>query len=256
MYELAERFTATKPRLLRLLAEFSECRRTVYLTADALNDLLSRDQPDVSEIVRQAGDSDTGLAIFFAEDRVVAVVPPFPILADRTDDGLATGPLADILERDRLIGVVLLRLGRYVVGVLRQSGPVASKTGSRYVKRRHRAGGSSQRRFERSRERLVRELFDKACEVVARVFAPYNQRIDHVLLGGERNTLRDFTRRCRHLTDLESRTLARILRVDRPGQRALERLPAQLWESRVYLFEGGPVRGEPFGKLRTGSVGP
>ena len=241
MLQLTERFTATKPRLLGLLAEFSECRRTVHLTSATLNALrqasASRDEPSVADITRQVGDSDTGLAIFFGEERVVAVIPPFPISADGTEDRADIGPLEDILDRDRLVGVVLLRLGRYAVGVLRGGRLVASKTGSRYVKRRHRAGGSSQRRFERSRERLVRELFDKACEVAEQVFAPYNRRMDHVLLGGERNTLRDFTRRCRHLTDLESSTLARILRVDRPGQRSLEKISTQMWESRVFVFE-------------------
>ena len=241
MYEITERFTATKPRLLNLLDELSECRRSVYLTPAKLDALRQappeRDESSVDEIARHVGDSDTGLAIFFAEDRVVAVVPPFPITAAGTDDEAVTGPLADILERDRLVGVVLLRLGRYAVGVLGGKDLVASKTGSRYVKRRHKAGGSSQRRFERSRERLVRELFDAACGVAGDVFGPYLKRLDHVFLGGERNTLREFTRRCRHLSDLQEKTLGRILRVDRPGQRALERLPAQLWESRVLVFE-------------------
>ncbi len=244
MYEIAERFTARKPRLLGLLAELeaSVCHRTVYLTAETLGAMRqaphSRDEFSVHEISRQSGDSDTGLAIFFTENRVVAVIPPFPIPVDLTGDRAVTGPLVDILERDRLIGVVLLRLGRYAVGVLHEAGLIASKTGSRYVKRSHRAGGSSQRRFERSRERLVRELFDAACGVVGDVIGPYGRQLDHVLLGGERNTLRGFTLRCPRMTNLQEKTLGRILRVDRPGQRALERLPAQVWESRVFVFEG------------------
>lgn len=244
MYQLTERFTANESRLLGLLAELGDCRRTAYLTPATLGALgqassASRHESSVAWIAREVGDSDTGLAIFFAEDRVLAVVPPFPISADGTQDGPNDAPLRDILERDRLVGVVLLRLGRYAVGVLRRGRLVASKTGSRHVKRRHKAGGTSQRRFERSRERLVREFFDKACEVAGQVFGPYNQRMDHVLLGGERNTLRDFTRRCRYLTDLGDKTLTRTLRVDRPGLRSLEKISPQVWESRVFVFEGG-----------------
>ena len=114
---------------------------------------------------------------------------------------------------------------------------VASKTGSRYVKNRHRAGGTSQHRFARSRERLIRELFDKACEVVRDVFSPYRNGMGHVFLGGEQHTLRAFVQRCRHLQALEEKTLKRRVQVDRPGQVALERIAFEVWKSRVLVYE-------------------
>ncbi len=244
MYRLSERFNASPARLLAILAELerSGCRSAAYLTPATLAGLRRGGRsptgsPVVDEVVREVGEADTGVAVFQAGERVVTVVPPFPLLADETRDEAFTGPLAELLERERLIGVVLLRLGRYAVGVVRRDGLVASKTGSRYVKRRHRAGGSSQRRFERSRERLVRELFDAVCVVVGDLFRPYGRRLEHVLLGGERHTLRDFTRRCPLMADLSGRSLGRILRVDRPGQQALQWIPGQVWESRVLFFE-------------------
>ena len=143
----------------------------------------------------------------------------------------------ELLASDRVIGVVLLRLGRYAVGVLRGDTLVASKTGTRHVKSRHRAGGSSQRRFERSRERLVRELYDKTCEVVTDVFSPHDRSIDYVLFGGERHTLRGLVQRCRYLSSLERKTLTRVLEVDRPGQKALEGIVGEVWTSRALIFE-------------------
>ena len=167
---------------------------------------------------------------------IAAVVPPFPVQENVAAEKAHTAPLIRLLGNELLVGVVLLRLGRYAVGVLRGSELVASKTGSRYVKSRHRAGGSSQRRFERSRERLVRELFDKACEVSQDVLSPFGERIDYILLGGERHTLRSFAQRCSHLKAREGITLSRVLQVDRPGQKALEGISGEVWKSRVLTF--------------------
>ena len=188
-------------------------------------------------VVRQVGQSDTGLVVFQTGDTTVAVVPPFPVAEDRLVDGIDATPLIELLDRDPVIGVVLLRLGRYAIGVLRGGTLVASKTGTRHVKSRHRAGGSSQRRFERSRERLVRELYDKTCEVVMDVFSPHDTSINYVLLGGERHTLRGLVQRCRYLRSLEQKTLTRVLEVDRPGQKALEGIVSEVWMSRVMVFE-------------------
>jgi hypothetical protein len=193
----------------------------------------------VACVAQLAGDAETGLVILSGESRVVAVAPPFPVRADSVAEGADPAPLLELLDQDLLIGVILLRLGRYAVGVLRRDALVASKTGSRYVKNRHRAGGSSQRRFERSRERLVRELFDKTCEVVRDVFSPYDDTMDYVLLGGERHTIGAFVRRCRSLQELQGhgpKTLGRVLRVDRPGQDALSGIASEVWKSRVLVF--------------------
>ena len=244
MYRLSERLNASPARLLTLLAELegSGCLSAAYLPPATLAGLdrggrSPAGSPAIDQVVLEVGKTDTGVAVFRSSERVMAVVPPFPFLEDEVRDGAVADPLVKLLERDRLAGVVLLRLGRYAVGVMRRDRLVESKTGSRYVKRRHRAGGSSQRRFERSRERLVRELFDAVCAVTTDLFHPYGRRLEHVLLGGERHTLNDFVRRCSTMADLGNRRLNRILRVDRPGLRALRRIPGQVWESRVLFFE-------------------
>ena len=248
MLQPAERYWATRSALLRLLAEVESsgwCRRTVYLTPATagpgqtthghagLGDSWER---RVASVVQQAGVSETGLVVFLGDERAVAVAPPFPIETGTLIDNAGTSSLRRLLTAELLVGVVLLRLGRYAVGVLRGDALVASKTGARYVKGRHRAGGSSQRRFERSRERLVRELFDKTCETVRGVFSPYESGMDHVLMGGERHTLRGFVQRCRYMKGLERITLKRVLQVERPGQKALDRIAPEVWKSEVLTF--------------------
>ena len=249
MLELVERHSTGKARLIRLLDEIAEdcwCERTLYLTPASLNAraddsrVVRTDRPDddVLAVVSQAvGESDTGLALFVGQGRAVAICPPFPLRDDVSRSGLVSSPLLRLLETEYLIGIVLLRLGRYAVGVLEGDKLIASKTAGRYMKSRHRAGGQSQRRFERSRERLIRELYDKTCEMTRSVFAPYADRIDYILLGGENSTLSGFTERCRLMRDFSHKTQKRRLAIDRPDQKTLNNIAFETWKSRVYSFQ-------------------
>ena len=184
--------------------------------------------------------SETGAALFLAPGASYLVLPPFPIAQESVHCGWEMGPLASLLAQSRLIGVVLLRLGRYAVGVYRGRTLLTSKTDTRQVHGRHRAGGSSQRRFERRREKQARELFDEACRVVGVQFGPYERELEHVFLGGEGHTLRAFRARCRALEALSDRVRERVLDVREPNRKALERLPETLLESQVYTL--GPQR--------------
>ena len=227
-------------RLLDYLAASGGCVRTLYLRPESTatpGDLGAG--PEHAGVLRQVGESETGLVLFWCDDRAWAVVPPFPIGSKSTSSGADTAPLKELLGSELHVGVVLLRLGRYAVGVLRGDRLLASKSGSRYVKSRHRAGGSSQRRFERSRQRLVRELFDKACQVAGEVLAPFDDRIDYLLLGGERHTLQRFVKRCALLQRSTPVTLKRRLAVERPGRAALEQVHHEVWKSRVLVFTRG-----------------
>lgn len=247
MLQISERYWAGKRRLLGLLDELDAsewCRHTLYLTPTSLESRLDLRTPppsnslenQISDPLQQAGESETGLVLFVGDDRTIAIAPPFPLHKDLQAEGAAVYPLVQLLNRELTVGVVLLRLGRYAVGVLRGENIVASKTDTRYVKSRHRAGGSSQRRFERSRERLVRELFDKVCETTQDIFTPHVRSINYVLMGGERHVLKGLVKRCRYLKDIEHKTLHRTLQVDRPGQAALGKVGREVWKSRVMTF--------------------
>ena len=252
MLELVERHSTGKARLRRLLDEVGEedwCERTLYLTPKSLAARMGESRtarparPDdevVNIVTRTVGESDSGIAIFIGQGRAIAICPPFPFQDDISRSGFVASPLLRLLETEYLIGIVLLRLGRYAIGVLRGDRLMASKTAGRYMKNRHRAGGQSQRRFERSRERLIRELYDKTCETARDVFAPYAKSMDYILLGGENSTLTGFTERCGLMQALNVKTLARRLVIDRPDQRTLKNIAFEAWKSRVYSFQTIP----------------
>ena len=103
------------------------------------------------------------------------------------------------------------------------------------MKNRHKAGGSSQRRFERSRERLIRELYDKTCEISKEIFGPYESRIDHLFFGGEKHTINGFQKRCIYINRFKNQTLERSLLFQHdPNQKTLENIHKEVWKSKLY----------------------
>lgn len=241
-YRIARRHWVTKARIRKLLTALEgsdEPYRTLYLKPDSQNSGPDAG-PEVDEVLREVPRSETGLAIFMGDGSAIAIAPPFPIEENAFAEGVDGSPLSELLDRNLTIGVVLLRLGRYAVGVTQGEKLLASKSGSRYVKNRHKQGGSSQRRFERSRERLVREIFDKACEVTRTVFAPYEGRMDYIMLGGEKTTLKGLEQRCAYLTKTDIEVLGRRLAVERPGKIAMEAIHREVWKSHVYALELTP----------------
>jgi hypothetical protein len=117
--------------------------------------------------------------------------PPFPPLdvATGTREGFDLAPLLEHASRDRVVGVVLVRLGGHAAGVFSGTRLVDSKVGSRLVHGRHKAGGSSQQRFARRREGQARVALDAAGEVAAAVLERHRRDIEGIVLGGDRRAL-------------------------------------------------------------------
>ena len=247
---MSERYFASPARVRRLLDEIVEDEegiRTLYLSpgppVPSVPNLrkLPIDGPSsahwIHEVLNTVPESETGAAVFWTDCSAWVVFPPFAIEEDRFTDEVDVSGLTEVYERDVTVGVVLLRMGRYAIGVVRGDELLASKTDTRHVKNRHRAGGSSQRRFMRSRDRLIRELYDEACEVSRRIFEPHLDSIDCVLTGGERQTINGFLKRCAFLEKSNLPVMKRLLAVDRPSHKALESIHREVWKSRVLVFD-------------------
>ena len=140
-----------------------------------------------------------------ADGAVAECHVPFPPLRDGAPaDGQtaqtaqAAGTCAEYGARiaahvcaDRTVGVFLVRLGGYAAGIFTGPAPVlaASKVGSRLVHGRSAAGGTSQHRFARRREKQASEALGAAADTAVAVFGPYAGRIDAVVLGGDRRAI-------------------------------------------------------------------
>jgi hypothetical protein len=171
-----------------------------------------------------------GAARIEAADETITVRPPFGLAHARVYESVELGPLFEALAEDHVVAALLVRLGGYAVGVFEGERLVASKVGSRFVKGRHKKGGSSANRFRRRREEQERALLDAATETAIRILEPYRERIEHVALGGDRAAAKKVAER---LPWLAEKRLERFFTVPEPRQRELERLPYELYAAEL-----------------------
>jgi hypothetical protein len=143
----------------------------------------------VASFARRHGDSGPpaaasggGVVAFTAADGAVAEChPPFPeSFVPPPGDASAeeiTALLAAHARAPRTVGVLLVRLGGYAAGVFTGYPPALadSKVGSRLVHGRSAAGGWSQQRFARRREKQANEALAAAADTAAAVFGRWAQ---------------------------------------------------------------------------------
>jgi hypothetical protein len=159
--------------------------------------------------------------------------PPLPVTATGTAAELAAHAAAD-----RTVAVLLVRLGGYAAGVFSGAQPqlVASKVGSRLVHGRSAAGGTSQHRFARRREKQAREALEAAADTAASVFAQFAGNLDALVLGGDKRamaTLRQDTR----LGPYFNLAVDRFLTVPDPRLVVLQGTPRMFRAVRIRLAE-------------------
>jgi len=163
-------------------------------------------------------------------DETLVVTPAFGLEHAAEYDRVELGPLFEALARQHTVAAILVRRGGYSVGVFDGERLVASKVGTRFVKGRHKKGGSSANRFRRRREEQERELLDAATATARAVLEPYRDRIEFVALGGDRGAATQVAERLPWLT---AKRLERFFDVPDPRQRVLERLPYDLYAAEV-----------------------
>ncbi len=168
--------------------------------------------------------------------------PPFPPLrvhpAAHEMRAAAEG-LAAHAAADRTVGVLLVRLGGYAVGVFAGSPPrlVSSKTGSRLVHGRSAAGGWSQHRFARRRENQAAMALRAAADAAVEVFGQYGaDGLDAVVLGGDKRSAAGLRGDAR-LKNYLARAADRFLTVPDPRLAVLRDIPRALLAIRIRLTE-------------------
>lgn len=157
-------------------------------------------------------------------------------LAESTNDGSAYGGLIQHVLHDRRVGVLLVRRGGFAAGVFEGRTLTASKVGSRHVQGRTAAGGQSQQRFARRRDKQAREAFEAAADVAARILAPVAGSLDAVCVGGDRPAL-DQVLVDPRLSAVRALVVPPHLNVPNPKRAILETTPVQFRAVRIALTE-------------------
>lgn len=231
----------SKKRLLAELPQERSSGRSSYVlhgsTPEVSVEWMQRDERD--QVLEAAHASDTGSVLFEEPDRLMLVVPPFRVEEALAASEIVTAPLVELMERPRAFAALLLRRGGYTIGFIRGDYLVASKTDRRFVKNRHRKGGQSQRRFDRIREKQVRELLKKACEDGRATLEPYVAEIQHLYFGGDRLAVKELRQECDYFDrTFSSRINGRLLPVvGNPRRASLDAVPREVWSSEVWVFE-------------------
>lgn len=94
-------------------------------------------------VIQGAKKYKTGAAIFWQENgNKHMVLPPFPISENNVSLGeLDTSLLYGMLNKEYVIGVVLVAWGSYAIGIFHGNNLVESKTGTGYIHKEHKRGG-------------------------------------------------------------------------------------------------------------------
>ncbi len=220
------------------LEEISGPLLTLYLPpvtpADDFENLL-RDFP--AEAIKSAKNSPTGAIFFEHNEKLSLVLPPFPVTERLKVNAIETEPLRSILTRDHRIGIVLVRLGAYAIGVCEGEKLVTSKVGTGLVHGRHRQGGSSAHRFERHRDKQIEYFLTRVCRHVREHLEPYVKSLDYLAYGGARTTILLLQKRCPFLQRLEAPTLPPLLDIPEPRQAVLEDAVRRVWSGTVIEWE-------------------
>jgi hypothetical protein len=176
-----------------------------------------------------------------AADAAVAIAAP----AAQPGAETAAGAIAAHAAAGRTVGVLLVRLGGYAVGVFAGSPPrlVASKTGSRPVQGRSAAGGWSQHRFARRRENQATTALRAAADAAAEVFGRYGPGgLDALVLGGDKRSAAGLRGDAR-LAPYLDRASDRFLTVPDPRLAVLQETPRAFQAIRIRLTEPEPRAG-------------
>ncbi|MGH3214443.1 MAG: acVLRF1 family peptidyl-tRNA hydrolase, partial [Trebonia sp.] len=160
-------------------------------------------------------------------------------------------------RRPRTVGVLLVRLGGYAAGVFTGYPPALAdaKTGSRLVHGRSAAGGWSQHRFARRREKQASEALQAAAGAAADVFgrrssrssrgardargARPGEKLDAIVLGGDKRAMAELRQDPRLAPYLAIAT-DRFLTVPDPKRAVLEATPRLFLAVRIRLTEPTP----------------
>jgi hypothetical protein len=196
------------------------------------------------------GESDGAVRITCADTTAVTLRAPFPWTPG---PALLTTFTAQAQESHRA-AVLLVRRGRWAVGVFDGAELVASKVDARLVQGRTAAGGWSQQRFARRRGNQTDAVVTHAAETAVRVLVPHVPTVTALFTGGDRGLVDDV------LADPRLRALAALRRepaldVGEPTKAVLLATPGLFRAVEVHIVEPGDRAAELPGS-GSGATGP
>jgi hypothetical protein len=170
-----------------------------------------------------------------ADETVADCYVPFPrgwAPEDGADLAVAAAEHAAVARR---VGVVLVRLGGYAIGVFNGEELVSSKVGGKQVASRQSNGGWSQSRYANRRANQAESHLGAAADTAARILLP--AKLDALVVGGESRAVgKVLTDRRLEPLITELGIEQRILTVPDPRLEVLRSTPATFRALRIRLL--------------------
>ena len=226
--------------LLHRLETYNEDVITIFLpsgmTTDDVTAFLQK-TPNTQSIpydaVRLAATSPTGSVLFWGVTQKYIIVPSFPLREKYITNGYETEPLLSLISKDYTIGIVLVRLGHFSVGVCQGEKIILHDSGTGLIHGRHRQGGSSASRFQRRRKDQTHHFLERVSEHLQETLEPYARTLDYLIYGGARVTILRLQKQCPFLAQFDNRLLPPLLEVQDPRFSVLEKAVTEIWSNKV-----------------------
>ena len=175
---------------------------------------------------------DGAVVVTCADTTTVVLRAPFPW----TPGPALLTSLTAAARQPHRAAVLLVRRGRWAVGVFDGTDLVVSKVDARQVQGRTAAGGWSQQRFARRRGHQTDAVVGAAVETAARVLLPHADGLAAVFTGGDRGLV-DEVLADRRLAALAALRREPALEVGEPTKAVLLTTPEQFRAVHVVIRE-------------------
>jgi hypothetical protein len=186
-----------------------------------------------SDIDKLTTGVETGAVLFWGLSHKLLILTPFPLREKYFTNGYDVMPFQSLLRHDYLIGIVLVRLGTYAIGLCRGETIIDHKTGTGLVHGRHRQGGSSSHRFEHRRKEQAYHFLERVGLHVREKLEPHARKLDYFVYGGARTTILQLWKQIDFLRQFDDRLLPPRLDIPEPRFEVLEKTVSDVWTSQV-----------------------
>ncbi len=238
---VTSQYKLSNTKLISMLSELehdTEKAITLYLLPGTTEtDVYLEKIPDLipikQEIDKKINSSRTGAVIFWGRSHKLLIIPPFPIIDIYMTAGYHTEPLSNLLRTDYKIGIVLVRLGSYSIGITEGERLILHNTGTGLVHGRQRQGGSSAARFQRRRKDQSHHFLERVSDHAQELIDAYGKKLDYFVYGGARTTIQLLRKQNKYFEQFDDRLLPPLLEIPDPRFDVLEKAASQIWSSRV-----------------------
>jgi hypothetical protein len=196
--------------------------------------------PVKQEISKNISTSQTGAAILWGQSYKLIILPPFSLKDKYMTLGYDIEPLRSLLKPDHKIGIVLVRLGSYSIGISEGEKLIVHKTGTGLVHGRQRQGGSSAARFQRRRQDQAHHFLKRVSEHAREIIEAYGNKLDYFVYGGARTTIQQLRKQSAYFDKFDDRLLPPLLDIPDPRFNVLENAVSRVWSSRIVEWSEEP----------------